>query len=419
MQHKEAETLSASQSTPSAAPPARWLMLGVMLCIVTLSGMTQFIVAPISPFLQSAFSLSNSQLGVLSSATICGGIIGTLAFGIKADRSGVKRILLVGFLLLGGSLLLFFLPPRFVTTWALLFIAGIGLNGLTVMTHVGVVDWFPAHERGFAISLKQSGTTLGISAVAAILPSLAIGMGWNTAVGTLGIATLLLGAVLINLYRDGPYSQIAQTTGTAGADHEQQPAPSPLLLLRQPGFLILSAFGCAMNSTQTLVIFFLVPFLIERGGTTAVAAGAMLSVMQLFGTFSRPVAGLISDRLTGGRRKGVLIGIAVVGVVALTMLILLPQGLSNAVLFALMPIVGFGVSAWVGPFFALGVEQVPRALAGSANGFLITVNLTGGLLAPPLFGMIVDHSSFGIALSLTAVLLAMTTLVFYFRFRER
>lgn len=184
-----------------------------------------------------------------------------------------------------------------------------------------------------------------------------------------------------------------------------------------PGMPWLIFMGLTFSAVQMCVLTFATPFLLDIG-LDLVTAAAYLSLSQIAGMAGRPLVGVISDRLLGGRRKGILLAIAAVIVASVSAMAAFAEALGPVALAALISLVGMSSMAWAGLFFASVLERAdPRAL-GSASGLASTANMSGSLVGAPLFGVIADVSGFEVAYLTFALILALVAVVFARRFED-
>src|SRR5262249_30759937 len=65
-----------------------------------------------------------------------------------------------------------------------------------------IIRWFPSHQRGIAIGIRQAALPLGTGLAAATLPVLAHHYGWPTAVCTAGTFGIIGGVLFGAFHRD-------------------------------------------------------------------------------------------------------------------------------------------------------------------------------------------------------------------------
>jgi MFS family permease len=152
---------------------------------------------------------------------------------------------------------------------------------------------------------------------------------------------------------------------------------------------------------QISIMAFAVLFLHGARGLSTEAAAGIFAAMQLVGASLRVAAGRWSDRV--GTRIGPLVKIAF----ALSLLLALSAALTSAPLALLLPAflaAGAISQAWNGLSFTAAAELAGLARAGAALGFQQTALAVASSVAPPVFAVLVESASWGVAFALAAVL---------------
>src|SRR5262249_59973075 len=119
-----------------------------------------------------------------------------------------------------------------------------------------------------------------------------------------------------------------------------------------------------------------------------VAGGRRRGLGRAGGTASRLAWGAISDRFFGGRRRPGVVLNALVGSSAYALLSL-GDRLPVAGLVPLAVIAGVGAFGWVGLYFALVAEIGGARYAGLLTGVAVALAWSGGLVGPPILGLLV------------------------------
>lgn len=397
-----------------------WHMLVLLLAVVSLGSMGRYAVGPLSPLILAHFSLSKAQSGLLSSAVGLGAIGTAYVAGVLVDRLGVRRMIRLGLLAIGAPLVLFFFPVNFVGATLLLLLTGVGFSTISPLATNGTVSWFPQPVRGLTVGLTQAGIPLGVALAGLVLPRLALVAGWSRALGALGLTVTGAGWLLYGLYRNGPLTLAGSRAKTVvPGQREPLGRGSRTAVLREGGIVWLYALGLVLGMAQNAVISFLVPFLLDRLSLTVVTAGTFLSVSQLAGMGMRPLVGFVSDRFAGGRRKGLLVGMALLGGAALVLLVLTPTTLPGGLLVLLVALVGMSTLGWPGLYLALNLEKARPGTSGAAAGAAVAAMMIGSLIGPTLFGYLVDNSTYNTGWLAMTALLWVTAGLFAVGFRER
>jgi sugar phosphate permease len=142
--------------------------------------------------------------------------------------------------------------------------------------------------------------------------------------------------------------------------------------------------------------------------------GSFLAVIHFSGAGGRIVWGIVSDRLFGGRRRGVLLLVCSMAVVMSVLTAGLTSDLPYWLIYLLLGIFGFAVVGWTGMWVALISELAGRNQSGTALGFSMTFMQVGKVSGPPLIGLCHDLThSYRPGWLILAVVLAIGTYIFY------
>ena len=124
-------------------------------------------------------------------------------------------------------------------------------------------------------------------------------------------------------------------------------SPGFLSVLRSRDVLLQGLAAMFLCVIEFSALAQLVLFLKGDWGYTAVAAGGLLAFCQGLGAIGKPVSGLVSDRVLGGRRRPALIALAGLAGAACAILALIRPGQTLALWLALA-LLGVGAVGWGG-----------------------------------------------------------------------
>ena len=360
----------------------RWGMLALILTAQTVANVGPMGLPAIAPLIRQDLGLSLTQAGSFISAYYVGPILMSLPAGRLADRWGILRTMVAGEAVITVGLVAAGWAGSFPVLIALMMLAGVGYGLLNPTSTKAVIAWFPLAQRATAVGLKQTGLPLGGAVGAAVLPLVALGMGWRNAVilsaggiGLLTVATLFF-------YQD-PADLPRPTPGA--------PAPSTWSVLRSRDLWMVACATLIFAAMQTVWQSFLVLYLQEVVGLSVVTAASYLALAQAMGMVGRVAFGLLSDRTFGGRRLIVLfLAGTASGICSLAMTGIGP-GSSPWLLSALVLTFGFVGIGWNGVQHTLIAELAGPRAAGTALGFGLAISSLGVTLGPPTFGWVVER----------------------------
>ena len=147
------------------------------------------------PEVRSEYGLTLAQTGLLLAAANVGTMLGMLPWGVAADRVGERWVVERGPLGGRGRDAGRGRASSFGGLCVLLALAGLGGASVAAASGRAVMHWFPHHERGLAMGIRQSAIPVAGAASALVLPLVvdAGGVGWGFAAIGIGI---LAGAAL-------------------------------------------------------------------------------------------------------------------------------------------------------------------------------------------------------------------------------
>ncbi|WP_246796127.1 MFS transporter [Burkholderia perseverans] len=399
-------------AAPDAAPAARgaahrWrvLSVGVLANVAFSAAATGIPTTAI--WLRGAYRLDNGALGLVLGALGLGAALFELPWGIAADRWGDRRVLLTGLaamtaLLVAMALLVVprgaSIPPLAPLAAAM---ALVGLTGGSVNGASGraVMRWFGDHERGLAMSIRQTAVPLGGGLGAALLPPLASTAGFAAVYGALAAAGAVAAALTWRWLHE-PGDDAVATTGSAGAGGTVGTAGAggPL---RDP---VIGRFVLGIGLLcvpQSAILAFATVFLHDFAGFGAVPIGVVMVTIQLGAMILRVWSGRATDRL--GNRRAYVRGVTrlAAGLFVLLALATLaaasrPSGTSFAVVAVLLVAAGIGVSAWHGVGYTELATLAGAARAGTALGMANTMVYTGFFVTPLAIPALLARGSWGL-----------------------
>lgn len=360
-----------------AASPATILALIVVAQTVACLGPLG--VPAVAPLIRTDLGLTLTQAGSFVSAYYVGPVAMSLFAGVLADRWGTAKTLVLGQALIAAGLLGASAAGSYALFVAPLVVAGVGYGTMNPASTTAAMSWFPPRRRATVVGLKQVGLPFGGMLGAALLPVLALAVGWRLSVAASALLVVACAAATAAIYRDPPVPRPA-----AGA-----PSTVRLVLLSRDLWLV-SIASLIFAAMQTVWMAYLVLYLQGVVGLTLLTASRYLALAQGGGVLGRVAFGLLSDRAFGGRRRAPL-ALAGAGS-ALCSLALAFTGPGTSP-FRLAPLsLAFGLVGigWNGLHHTLLAELAGPRSAGTAVGMGLAVSSLGVTIGPPLFGACVE-----------------------------
>jgi predicted MFS family arabinose efflux permease len=363
----------------SAAPARkRWVILAVIVLAQTVANIGPLGIPAIASVIRSDLGLSLAQAGSFLSVYYIGPITMSLFAGVLADRWGTAKTLVLGQAIIAAGLLAVSAAGTYPLLLALMAVAGVGYGTLNPASTTAAMSWFPPRQRATVVGLKQVGLPFGGMLGAAILPALALALGWRSAVVASALAIAACAVLCAAVYRDPP----------------GEPAPT-----RRPGergriaavltnrdLWLVSISTLIFAGMQTVWMAFLALYLEGVVGLGLLAASRYLALAQGGGVLGRIAFGVLSDRVFGGRRR-LPLAIAGCGSALCTVaLAFTGPGAGAAWLGPLALVFGFVGIGWNGVQHTLMAELAGPRTAGTAVGLGLAISSLGVTIGPLVFG---------------------------------
>ena len=363
---------------------ARWVIVGLILIAQAVSNVGPLGIPAIASLIRDDLDLTLAQAGSFLSAYYIGPILASLPAGTLTDRWGIKRMLVLGQAIIAMGLLAVSASFTYAAFITLMAVAGLGYGILNPASTKAVIAWAPPAQRATLVGFKQVGLPFGGVMGAALLPPLALLLGWRWAViiSAFIIATATMATLAV--YRDPP--QRPAVVAEAGAR-----SPVSTVLLNRNLWLLA---GCTLvfAAMQTVWMSYLVLYLQGVVGLSLIAASGYLALAQFGGMLGRISFGVLSDHAFGGNRR---LPLAIAGLgSALCSVAIAATGPGTSVLWltALALVFGFVGIGWNGVQLTLLAELAGPRAAGTAVGLGLAISSAGVTLGPPTFGYFVTRS---------------------------
>ncbi len=285
----------------------RWVILGCSLLAALTTTCVVSGVAYLIPALHTDAELTLAAASTLAAVPTIGLTMATFLWGILLDRYGERRILLISLSisLVGatGAAVAAATDASYALVGAALLVGGIGSGAANGASGRIVVGWFPAHQRGTAMGIRQMAQPLGIGVCALTMPVVAATHGPAAALAIPAVITAVgLLAVLIGI---SDPSRRATPSG-----HNDAPA-----ITRNPyrgnSFLArVHTVSMLLVVPQSMLWTFVPTWLIVAHDWSPAGAGILITVTQVVGALGRIAAGRWSDAWLSRMRPIRIIAVA-------------------------------------------------------------------------------------------------------------
>ena len=330
--------------------------------------------------LERQYGWSRTALsGAFSMARVEGAILGPIE-GVLVDRVGTRRMVLIGFLLMGIGFVWLSQVDNLIEFYAafMTISLGSGLGGWLAIVAM-VNNWFDK-RRSFAMSIAMSGIHLGGLLVPIFAFSIekldfsitTIGLGFILLV-VVGPATLIIRSKPedMGLLPDGkPENETVSENGVVRDSLETESDFTVMQALKTPAFWILTVTQISSSVSIVTLALHLVPKLTDMGMTLS-SAGTVVLAYTVVALPAQSIAGYLAERLPKILMISIFLFLQGAGIA----LIAVFDNVIAAYMFALLYGIGFGgrtplITAIRGDYFGrkafatiMGVSQFPMNLA--------------------------------------------------------
>jgi MFS family permease len=354
-------------------------------------------IAPLLPSYVDELGISKAAAGILSAAYAAGTLVGAMPAGWVASRTGPRRTVIAGLLLLGCASLVFGLVHQVVLLDAARFVQGAA--GALIWS--GALTWLitatPDERRGAVI-----GTALGTAVAGALLgPALGALAG---SIGTGVVFGSVLGVSILLAYA-------AARTPESGSPETQPLREIVAVLISRP--VVDASIFVGIPSLMFGAIEVLVPLRIDSlGGSNGLIALGFIAGAALEAVLA-PIAGKVSDRV--GRRSPYVVGLTICAISMATVAVAMALGTVLAAL--ILSSLGAGICFAPAMTLISDVADASRLHQGFAAGVSNMAWALGQVLGGIGGGVVASVAGYA-APSLAIAAILMATVFYAFRTLE-
>jgi sugar phosphate permease len=344
-------------------------------------------IAFLIPALERERGINLAEAGLLAAMPSLGMVVTLFGWGYLLDRLGERVVLTLGVGLTAAAALVAALVPTSMLIEAPCLFAG-GMAAASANTASGrlVTGWFPPDQRGLAMGIRQTAQPLGTALAALALPELGQ-IDFSAALffpAAICAVSALLSAFTV---KDPPRRPRKDATGAELAN----PYRASAVLWR------IHLASALLMVPQTVVLTFMLVWLMEDHHWSVGPAGVLVSVSQLLGALGRIAAGRWSDRVGSRMRPIRLISV----VAAATMAVLgLSDHLHSSAAVPLMVVAAVVTVLDNGLAFTAIPEIAGPYWSGRTMGAQNTTQRLAAGVTPPVFGEVIDVAGYPPAFAL-------------------
>src|SRR5690349_1511469 len=190
-----ATTVNNGRAIARPIPHLRWWIGGLLFASTVINYLDRQTLSVLAPYLKTQYQWNNQNFALIVIAFRVAYSVGQTVAGRLIDRIGTRKGLTITVIWYSIAAMLTSLAGGLRSFAVFRFLLGAGESANWPAATKAVAEWFPKKERGWAVALFDSGSSIG----GAVAPLLVIGLyryfgGWRPAfiiTGTLGFLWLI------------------------------------------------------------------------------------------------------------------------------------------------------------------------------------------------------------------------------------
>lgn len=373
------DTTAAVLDTPEAARARGTRAVALISAGHFLSHYWILLLPPIFPLLTTELGVGYVELGALLTVFNGASAVTHVPVGFLVDRLGARRVLAVGLVVEGLAIAAMGAGGGYPALLALMAVAGVANSVFHPADYAILAASVDGRRMGRAYSVHTFSGFLGWAVAPGMMVAFTSFATWRAGLVTAGLAGVAV-AVAIAL--------------SARTLREERPAPASgggelkagIGLLMTPAMLLCFAFFFCIAMASAGIHGFAVSTLVTLYGTPQTAASAALTGFLVGSALGILVGGLVADRTPHHGRVAAICLLASAATIAITG----AAALALAPLVAMLTLAGL-FSGMVMPSRDMLVRAAtPAGSSGKAFAFVSVGMNIGGIVAPLLFGFVLD-----------------------------
>ncbi|MGH8149567.1 MAG: MFS transporter, partial [Steroidobacteraceae bacterium] len=327
------DELAATGGIAPRAGPAGTSSTAYQVSLVTLLSVTFGIVffdrnslGFLMPFIQGELHLSDTEVGMLSSALSLTWACAAFGIGYVSDRTGSRKgLLIIATVLFSACSFLSGLATSFAILLGARLLMGVAEGGMMPIMQVLVADEVPPVHRGLAMGVTQNfgSNLLGTFLAPVVLTAVASAYGWRHAFFLAGIPGLAAAIFLWWFVRPPPdvagtshgirgLAHGAAARGTAAPAQADAPSPSLKEVCADRNVVLCALMAIVLVSNFVVCLTFMPLYLTQARHFTPHVESWLIAALGISATVGAFVISALSDRI--GRRP-LMIAMPIIAVI--------------------------------------------------------------------------------------------------------
>ncbi|PQQ49326.1 MFS transporter [Bacillus thuringiensis] len=390
----------------------KWVMLIFATVAQTTATLITYGVGAFALFWKEEYALTNTESGLLVSVVNIGPLFCMLFVGRLLDQYNEKLLISISLFLLGVSFLLTNMVNGFNGLLFVLLLVGTFYSVSQPGGSKVIMKWFSKENRGLAMGIRQAGIPIGGTLAGVLIPFLTIKYNMAYAVNSIACICIIGGFLFFIFYKE-PYIQEKVKQERSKLSFWMQLKE----VMCKKELYAIYITGICMISLQMVLVGHFIKFLVTEQSITPILAGKVFSVMFFSGMVGRVILAATSDLFYKGNRRTPLFITVCISIFFILILVMSIHTITN-VLYGVSALLGFFSIGWFSLFIAEVSESASEKSVGMTVSFALTLNQIAIIVAPALFGYIVDKKGYTYAWLCIVVLLTISAVSLYRKYRK-
>ena len=369
-------TLAAQTAQSESATSYRWFILLIAWICLLMTFVVRLAWSNVAVTVGSTLNIPVIALGIFVTAFYIGYVASNALGGFLSDKLGPRKMLACSFIPLGLATFAFSYTNSITTGFIIQLLMGLFAGSVYATCVKVVMVWFDKSERGRAMGLLTTATSLGVVVVNIVVPPALSSFGWQSVYYTLGIVAVVIGIISFLVIKDS--SNISGATSIASEKFGLS------TLFKNKSLIILAIVGfCAMWGTWGFA-FWANALMIKEHSFTPVQAGSVTAMFGIGAVIAKPTIGYLSD-LLGGKKKVLLI----ICYACFAVMLFVFSNMTNLTHFRIVaPLLGVFAFSYTPLMAAMIAENAGVKNAAAATGLTNAIWQIGSIIVPVAIGVV-------------------------------
>ncbi len=289
---------SSASANPTAVGGYRWRICALLFFATTLNYLDRQVIGILAPELQRTLGWRETDYASIVAAFNVAYAIGLVTTGRLLDRIGTRVGYAVALALWSLAGMAHALAGSVVAFAAARFALGLAESANFPAAVKTVAEWFPRKERAFATGIFNSGANIGAIAAPALVPLIALTLGWRWAfilTGAVGFVWLFFWRAIYRRPEEHPRVTGAELAHIQADGVESDERVPWLRILPHRETVTLCLLKFVTDPVWWFFLFWLPKFFNERHGLSLLGLGVPLVAIYLSSDVGSVAGGWLSS----------------------------------------------------------------------------------------------------------------------------